>query len=246
MTKITPVFDGVPVTRPPSENWIDRATPAGGKVGLLVAFNQSELNTENTWWALSFWNRSVQRDYVLPGGDTFAQGYITGVAPDLATGALDGVAGTPYLAKLSTDMRLGLRGSPLATQGIEDLYRLHPGAPLTYSTVGVDQTGTVDIHSAPLIRFYGNGATPVRDRVTVTFEVLPPDPGCPCTLYTGTRTSAVPLPHPSPVGTDVAFSRTIELPPHGGVTVPLVVRGRGGGVPAALTMILAAVQISPA
>jgi hypothetical protein len=244
MSKIATQFASVPASAPHLETWIDRAVPAGSKVGLLVGPSEDELNSEYTWWTLSFWNKSVQRSYVLPGGDSFAEGYYTQLTPDLATGGIDGLGGTGYLVKLTADARVGLRGSLLARVRGLDLYRLAPAAPLTYSTLGVNQAGGVAIHSAPLIHFYGNGVTPVRKRVTVTLQVVPPERGCPCTLYTGSQRGAVSLPTAPPGGTEVVFSRAIDLAPHGGVTLPLVVRGRAGEA-AHLGVNLISVRIAP-
>jgi hypothetical protein len=132
----------------------------------------------------------------------------------------------------------------VAGQGGLELYHLNRTAPLVYSTSGVAQDDSVAIHSAPVMRFFGNGSTSARERVTVTLQVVPPAAGCPCRLYAGARGRAVALPIPPPGGADVRFSRTLDLAAHSSVTLPLAVRGRAGGIPH-LGLNLIEVRIKP-
>ncbi|HLH65315.1 MAG TPA: glycosyltransferase family 39 protein [Solirubrobacteraceae bacterium] len=243
MSRVGEVASAWTAAHPVTEGWIDRTVGPGADVGLLIATAGSQQNTWYTWWETAFWNQSVRRDFYLPGGETLSQGFVAPVFPDLADGRLIGLGSVRYLVKLAEDARIGLRARLVRDFGGLDLYRLQPGAPLTYATVDVQQDGTLVAQGDPLVDVFAQGPLPERERVTITLRVVSPERGCPCFLSTGSRRGVVPLPI-GPAGTTatVSFSRTLTVASPRGATLPLLPRGPGGR-PAAATVQLVAVSI---
>jgi len=223
----------VPANHPESLTWIDRLVPASANVGLVISPNDppgtpSPVNTWETWWEPSFWNKTVQRAFILPGDDSFAEGFVTLVNQDLLRGHLTGLEGADYLVKLDTDTRFVPRGrivtpptSPLI------LYRLAAGAPLLYGTSGLNQYSMIEPGSRPFLRVFGSGARAASDRVSVTLQTNAAQSDCPCQLELGGRYGDVVLPATrlSP-GRAVPVSRSVTVPAHGYAQLNLAVTGR--------------------
>jgi hypothetical protein len=244
MRKLSQQDAPISANHPQELTWIDRAVPAGADVGLVLAPSGSEINTYYTWWQPSFWNKTVQHAFALPGATTLAQGFASTLTPDLARGRLSGLDGVNYLVKLTGDARFGLRAPLVTTSGDLAIYRVSAGAPLLYGTRGVNETGALVPAAHPLIRIFGTGSAARAARVMLTVQVIPPEHGCPCRLYAGVRDLGVRLPTATAaVDPVVDVARAITVPSAGGhVDLLLTVRGSGGR-PASSAMLLSSVSV---
>ena len=151
MIKLSGELSAVPSSHPAALAWIDRAVPSNAKVGLLLGTTSSteSINWDN-WWETNFWNKTVRRAYILPGGDEFAQGFVALTKQDLVDGRLTGLGNVDYLVKLQSDPRFGLRAPIVTSIGDPALYKLLPGAPLLYGTSGVADGGALQVARSPL------------------------------------------------------------------------------------------------
>ena len=82
LTKLSGEYSGEPASHPRELTSIDRTSRAMPRSGLVLAptslaAQKDPFDTYWTWWQPSFWNETVQRDFVFPGGDTVAQGFAT-------------------------------------------------------------------------------------------------------------------------------------------------------------------------
>jgi hypothetical protein len=235
MTKLSLQYSAVPASHPQSLNGFDRLVPASADVGLVIAPDEptvepEPVNTWWTWWQPSFWNKTVQRAFIFPGDDSFAQGFVTTLHQDLVHGRLAGLDGANYLVKLMGDARFAPRGPILTPVGsLLMLYKLAPGAQLLYGTSGVDQYSRLEPGSHPFIRVFGWGAAAASERVSVTLESPAAQAECPCRIHFGSAYGDVALPAASVTpGRAVPVSRIVAVPPHGYAQLNLAVTGRDG------------------
>ena len=233
----------IPASHPRELTWIDRAVPSGADVGLVLAPEGTPENTEYTWWQPNYWNKTVRHAFILPGGSSLAQGFVSVLSQDLGAGRLTGLDGAGYLVKLNTDARFGLR-APVVQQGAElTLYRVSSGARLAYGTWGVAPDGTLIPGMYPFIRIFGNGGSAHPGRVDLTVKSAPPPSDCPCRLLVGVRGPGTLLPRAFGLAT-VNITRHVTLPASGGrLDLPISVLGRTGRLSVA-SVILAAVHVT--
>jgi hypothetical protein len=220
MNKVTGALAGTPASAPHQLNWIDRAVGSGADVGLMLASNGTLINTWYTWWQPYFWNDSVQRAFVLPGGDPLAQGFVGTVTPDLATGRLLGLGGVRYLVRFHADTRFGLPALPV-NPGAELTIVPTPTDRLLWGTRGVQDTGAVVWAAHPFVRVFDTARTPVTEAVTLVINLGGP--------VTGSRT--------------VRLRSTVTISPSGHADLPLSLHGASAGAaPPAATLV--AVNVS--
>ena len=234
LTKISAEYSPEPASHPRELTWIDQHVPGNASVGLLLApINlatlQNPFDTYWTWWQPNFWNKTVQRDFVLPpGADTFAQGFAREIQQDLTRGRLVGLDGADYLVKLESDPRFGLRAPLVTSEGGQiSLYKLPPGAPLQYGTGGIDEYTRLDPDGRSFVRLFGDGgATPNAERVVVTLQTVATKPGCPCRVNLGKGYGTAKLPAMTPnLQPFTHITRTVMVPPNGYVQLNLDPRG---------------------
>jgi hypothetical protein len=244
MTKISRAATAVPASNPSFQGWVDRLVPAGATVGVVIApvdplAEEHPENTWSTWWETSFWNKSVRRAFILPGGDEFVQGSVGEISEDLVHGRLTGLEGVNYLIKLTTDSRFGLR-APLVfpPAGTRALYRLPAGASLLYGTSGVDQAGNVAPRSSFVRVFGASGSAPTSYRVVLSLQVHSPTTGCPCRLMLGAGYGDASLPGPTRTGPgEVKVTRVVTVRPGGYAQLGLDGRAKDGNHVAWLSLL---------
>lgn len=227
MIKLSGELSAVPSSHPAALAWIDRAVPSNAKVGLLLGTTSSteSINWDN-WWETNFWNKTVRRAYILPGGDEFAQGFVALTKQDLVDGRLTGLGNVDYLVKLQSDPRFGLRAPIVTSIGDPALYKLLPGAPLLYGTSGVADGGALQVPAHPFVRLFGLGEpTSTVERVTLALALPSPRLACPCALRLGSGYSSAPL-GVAAAGGELAVTRTVFVPAHGYAQLNLELEGR--------------------
>jgi hypothetical protein len=234
MTRLSYEYSGVPASDPQSQNWIDRLVPQSATVGLVIAHNgidtgPNPVDTWGTWWRPSFWNKTVQRAFVFPGDDAFAQGFVGTLHQDLTHGRITGLDGATYLIKLDSDTRFALRSSAASPAGSSFVvYRIAAGAPLLYGTSGVDQYSRLEPLAHPFLRIFGSGAS-ASTRVSLTLLSPLAQADCPCRIHLGPAYGDSVLVAASLAPQhQVPITRTVIVPPEGYAQLNLDVRGRDG------------------
>lgn len=213
---------------PASQAWVDRAVH-GGRAAIFVGLNGDPKTSIGIWWDTNFWNKSIQRAVAEVGSADLGQRYMRYGDPDLEHGTYPDLAGFGYVALSGGDTRMRPRGPVVATFAGMQLYRLEPGAPLSWATSGVLDGGELDItNGAPTLHVYGPGR-----QVKLTFEAGPKS-ACPCTVRAGSGLKPLRIPATGPA----SVSGTVQTPAELQLTP---VRAKGGWAP---QVRLAAVQVS--
>jgi hypothetical protein len=165
-----------------ARNWIDRATPEGASVGMVPSpinaragqpLLRGELD-QAVWWDPEYWNRRVDRVYVLNGGQTYTTLPKRLVTLDPRTGALRfSSGGAPsHLLVASADVRFAPRASGgVVTGGDLVLYPVRRPAGAAWATQGVAPDGRFDPTRGATLTIYPVGGTrPVAHTVTLLLE----------------------------------------------------------------------------
>jgi hypothetical protein len=238
MKKVTETLAPITASHPQGLTWIDKAVGPGADVGLMLAGDGNLQNTYYTWWQPYFWNKSVRRAFVLPGGDPYAQGFVGTLTPDLATGRLLGLDGVQYLVRFHADTRFGLAARP-TNPGNE--FPLVPTTTdrLLYGTRGVLDTGALVWARHPLVRVFDTTGAPVTEQVTLVIGLTGSQTGCPCRLSSGPGRAATALPAVTGAATHTVRLRSpVTISPGGHADLPLSLDGSDGGpVSAAATLL---------
>jgi hypothetical protein len=102
-------------------DWVDRAVgPTGSVTEIPYLVSSDYFLSENTWRDLEFWNKSVVRDVLEPGGDTYAYTGIWFPKIDLRLDPTTGranVSPTAWVAMSDKETRFGLAGSSGPSSG---------------------------------------------------------------------------------------------------------------------------------
>jgi len=184
MHKVSAVDAGIPASHP-QENDRDRQAPRTRRRRRPRACRQ-RLDGQHvyTWWQPYFWDKSVQRAFVLPGADHFSQGFVGTVTPDLATGRLLGLDGRSLSGESDADTRFGLPARPV-NPGQELQFVPTPTDQLLYGTRGVQDTGALVWASHPLVRVFDPASARVTEQATLVIGVTGPVTGCPADCRQG-------------------------------------------------------------
>jgi len=157
-----------------SRNWIDRVLPENARAASVLASFGDPLATSAVWWDTSFWNKSVERVFHLPGGGAYAQGFARELDIDPATGRVPELDGYRYIVRAAEDARFGLRGSRTlaAHAGVAVIEAQRP-----YEAEWlVDSPESVDGEIAPgtrvTIKLFPRRDEPI-ERVTIDLRVRP-------------------------------------------------------------------------
>ena len=229
MHKVSAVAAGVPASYPQELNGLDRLLGPDADVGLMLATNGSTVDTWYTWWQPYFWDKSVQRAFVLPGGDDFSQGFVGTVTPDLATGHLLGLDGVRYLLRLSADTRFGLPARPLNPGSTQPIVPT-PTDRLLYGTRGVRDTGALVWASHPLVRMFDPASARVTEQATLVIGLTGPVTGCPCRLSAGPGRPVIRVANLAGGATQTVRLRSrVTISRGGHVDLPLSLQGPGSG-----------------
>jgi hypothetical protein len=165
-----------------ARNWIDRATPEGASVGMVPSpinaragqpLLRGELD-QAVWWDPEYWNRRVDRVFVLNAAQTYTTLPKRLLTLDPRTGRLRFVSGgTPsHLLLGSADVRFAPRVSGgVATSGDLVLYPLRRPASAVWATQGITPYGYFDTTRGATLTIYPAGGTrPVAHTVTLLLE----------------------------------------------------------------------------
>jgi hypothetical protein len=174
LTSRTP--SGLPVTgQSRVRDWIDRA--AAGSVALIAyPVSRDWGQSAVVWWEAEFWNRSIDRAFVVPGGTFTYTPFPTSVLRlDFGSGRLPGTAGAPpYVLRSPSDSRFGLAGSQAATNAGLVLYVADRPYRAIWATRGLDSDGWTRPGRLTTIRIYAQpGSRSQRVDVAVTLDSPP-------------------------------------------------------------------------
>jgi hypothetical protein len=221
---------GLPVTgQDRVRNWIDRVTR--GSVGVLAyPVSRDWGQSAEVWWDQEFFNDSVTRAFVAPGGTfTYTPFPDTPLDLDPRSGTFRGTEhAPPYVLAARNDSRFGLFGAQTAANGVFVVLSSDRPYRALWATSGLDADGWTRPGRPAVVRVYarpegqGGGST----MVSVALD-SPPEAQGPVQYRLGSTTgSAAP-------GTRVLAETQVCVPRSGHADVPLVV-GRSAtiaGVP---------------
>jgi hypothetical protein len=162
-----------------ARTWIDRATPEGASVGMVPSpinarAEQPLLRGEidqAVWWDPEYWNKRVDRVFILNGAQTYTTLPRRTVTLDPSTGALEFSSGeTPsHLLVASSDVRFAPKASGrFLTGGDLRLYPLRRSAEAAWATQGVAPWGAFDRGRGATLTIYPvGGLRPVAHTVVL-------------------------------------------------------------------------------
>jgi hypothetical protein len=156
---------GRPVAGPPGTvlDWIDSVLPRDATVA-MIPFPQSPAFALDAvrWWDVEFWNRTVQRTLVGPGGlFSYAPFPNTRLRPDWRTGAVPGTDGAPaYVVFALEDTRFRIAGVQHAQNlGLRVIVADRPYR-LRWMTRGLDADGWARPGRPVTVRVYSQRDAP--------------------------------------------------------------------------------------
>jgi hypothetical protein len=123
---VTPSGRTISQPSPYPWNWVDRSVPSGARVGMVSYADRNMFSYDAiAWWDIEFWNRSIVRSYVAPGGLYSYTGYPSQtLRPDWATGVIPGTgAAPPYVVTSVNDTRFQFHPAAQLAVGL-GLYRV--------------------------------------------------------------------------------------------------------------------------
>lgn len=155
-------------------NWIDRALPKDARAASVVASFGDPVATTAVWWDTSFWNRAVERVYVLPDATRYDQGFVAELVIDPRTGRVPSLDSYRYVVRAAEDARFGLRGSRTVAShaGVSILEGERPYRAEWYMDSPDAPDGEIAPGSSVRIRVFPPGAAAV-ERVTVDIRARP-------------------------------------------------------------------------
>jgi hypothetical protein len=144
---------------PPSLAWVDDATPDGATVGMLPSsVGQEWYSSAIAWWDVEFWNKRVQRSYLIGNRFTYAPAPFPhgDLRVDYETGAVDGEI-ADYLVRTTVDARFAPVGDVIVDGPNYQLLRVAQPPRAAWVSRGLDADGWTRPNRAASIRFYGDG-----------------------------------------------------------------------------------------
>ena len=126
------------------------------------------------WWEAEFWNRSVDRELRLAGGETFTPFPALEMAIDRATGRLVGRQPSDYLVVASGETRFGLSASRIvALRRPLELLRVARPYRLAWASEGLTRDGWMLPGRPVTVRVFGRSAAERRAvRITLASSRL--------------------------------------------------------------------------
>ena len=174
-------WSGRPVTASQAGvyDWLDEKAGTNASVTEVPYLVSTDyFVSEQRWRDVEFWNKSITRDALDPGGDVFAY---TGIwfpkltlAFDPATGLAD-VSPSPWAAVSDKDTRFGLAGSSAGT--FEDVELMNVDQPwrAQWLSFGLYDDGWTKPGTTARIRVYPNPGQHGAHTHFFVFAVRPPD-----------------------------------------------------------------------
>lgn len=167
---------GVAVTgQPRVRDWVDRVSP-GPVAALAYPVSRHWAQSAVAWWDAEFWNHTVRRALVGPGGPfTYTPFPTTALRFDAEHGRFEGTEhAPPYVLAAEGDSRFMLTGAQTAANaglvllGVERPYHAR------WATDGLDPDGWTRPSHAATVRVYAEpGEASQRVRVAVSLDAPP-------------------------------------------------------------------------
>lgn len=149
---------------PGQRDWIDAAVPNGSSVALVPGGVDGPV----PWWEAEFWNRSVDRELQVAGGETFTPFPVLDVSIDRESGRLVGRQPSGYLVVASGETRFGFTASrTVALNRPLELLRVARPYRLAWATAGLTRDGWMLPGRPVTVRVFGGSAS-VRRAVQIT------------------------------------------------------------------------------
>ncbi len=145
-------------------DWIDAAVPGDASVALVPGGVDGPL----PWWDAELWNRQVDRELRVAGGETFTPFPKLGLRIDEQRGRLDGEQPSGYLVVARGETRFALAGTrTVATRPPLELIRVARPYRLVWTTTGLTGDGWLLPGRPVTVRLFG-GATTERRALRLT------------------------------------------------------------------------------
>ena len=152
------------VDQPGRRDWIDDAVPGDASVTLVPGGVQGPA----AWWEAELWNRRVDRELQVAGGETFTPFPVLETTVDAAGGRLVGEQPSDYLVVAIGETRFGLSGArTVAEKAPLRLVRVERPYGLAWTAQGLTSDGWVLPGRPVTIRVFG-GPTTERRAVRLT------------------------------------------------------------------------------
>ncbi len=149
---------------PGQRDWIDAAVPNGSSVALVPGGVDGPV----PWWEAEFWNRSVDRELQVAGGETFTPFPVLDVSIDRESGRLVGRQPSGYLVVASGETRFGFTASrTVALNRPLELLRVARPYRLAWASAGLTRDGWMLPGRPVTVRVFGGSAS-VRRAVQIT------------------------------------------------------------------------------
>ena len=146
-------------------DWIDASVPRGASVALVPGGVDGPV----AWWEAEFWNRSVDRELQVAGGETFTPFPVLETSIDEASGRLLGEQPSDYLVVAADETRFGLAAArTTALKPPLRLIRVRRPYRLLWSTQGLTRDGWILPDEPVTVRVFGGGVTAERRAVRLT------------------------------------------------------------------------------
>jgi hypothetical protein len=137
-------------------DWVDRAVPPGARSAIVpYAVAPDWGRAAVLWWDVEFWNRSVERVYVVDGHWEYAPFPNRELRPDPVTGVIAGTLHEPeYVVAAAADARFRLAGTSVARNYDLDVLRVERPYRLLWRTRGLDPDGWIRSGRPAQIRLF--------------------------------------------------------------------------------------------
>jgi hypothetical protein len=145
-------------------DWIDAAVPDEASVALVPGGVEAPV----PWWEAEFWNRRVDRELQVAGGESFTPFPALETSIDEASGRLVGEQPSDYLVVAAGETRFGLAAArTMAAKPPLRLVRVRRPYRLLWTTDGLTRDGWILPDEPVTVRVFG-GATAERRAIRLT------------------------------------------------------------------------------
>jgi hypothetical protein len=138
-------------------DWVDRVLPSGAHTA-IVPYVVTPLDWGRAailWWDVEFWNRSVDRAFVVDGHWEYAPFPHRELRPDPVTGVIAGTAHDPeYVVAAIADARLRLAGVSVGRNYDLDILQVERPYRVLWRTSGLDPDGWIINGRPASLRLY--------------------------------------------------------------------------------------------
>jgi hypothetical protein len=152
-------------------DWVDRVLPSGARTAIIpyvVAPGWSHAAV--LWWDVEFWNRSVERVYVVDGHWEYAPFPDSELRPDPTTGVIHGTKNEPeYVVAAAADARMRLAGESVGRNYDLDILKVERPYRVLWRSRGLDPDGWIIVGRPASIRVF---SAPGHNTERVGLDVL--------------------------------------------------------------------------